>query len=189
MGISRDEGTKLKGIWIEGRLLNYCGFVGQQRGKHQQKRAKYWSLLSLHCGAIVMHSYHSNSLTGVYGNDHWFFFPSFFTLLLKWQENACLNHLCTFFTQGPLPLFFSSWWLDMRMRPCHWSISVYPCSTVVALHCCIFAFEVALSCWFSTHKSCCRAPVRSRLGLTVSGKTTMHLLLFSVSVGELQLLV
>lgn len=78
-GYSEQRGSpKLKGVWTERRLLNYRGFVGQQRGKHQRECASYWSLLSLHCGPIVMHGYHSNSLTGVYGNDHWFFF--FFSL-------------------------------------------------------------------------------------------------------------
>lgn len=44
-------GAELSAIWMESGLLNYRGFVGQQRGKHRRQCAKYWSLLSLHCGA------------------------------------------------------------------------------------------------------------------------------------------
>lgn len=84
-----------------------------------------------------------------------FFSFSFFAPLVKWQENAYLNHLYTlnFCTQGPLPLISTS----------NWSNWTHPCHTVEPLQCCICAFEVALSCWSQTHKSCCLVAMCSRL--------------------------
>lgn len=34
-------GAEPSGIWMESGLLNYRGFVGQQRGKHRRQCAKY----------------------------------------------------------------------------------------------------------------------------------------------------
>lgn len=128
----RSAGAKLRGVWIEGRLLNYRGFVGQQQGKQRHECAKYWSLLSLHRGPIVMHGYHSDSPHSSLWK--WSLISFFSTLLVKWQENASQSSLHFKFVDSrslyrslaPV-ILFSSWSL-LRTGPRHrsnWTRSCY----------------------------------------------------------------
>ena len=111
-----------------------------------------------------MHGYRSESLTPVYRNDHWSFFPFFFFCTLgkmagNSQSQSCLRiefvnfrSLCHYFTQAHF--FFSSVWLLRMGHFCY-------CRT----------FKVALSCWCPRHKSRRMVAMWSRLSWLCVWKT------------------